>query len=99
MSRMRAAAVISPFSEEAMRINGMAMTADLWNAVASSKLTTTLRLIKEELPDLEAYAQATNNAKSEAALRQFYWYARWHWCVGLSITGFVTVGLFQLLVV
>lgn len=68
-------------------------------AIYRSKLTTTLRLIKEELPDLEAYAQATNNAKSEAALRQFYWYARWHWCVGLSITGFVTVGLFQLLVV
>lgn len=68
-------------------------------AIYRSKLKTTLRLLKEELPDLEAYAQATNNAKSEAAVRQFYWYARWHWCVGLSITGVVTVGLFQLLVV
>lgn len=68
-------------------------------AIYRSKLKSTLRLLKEELPDVEAYAQATNNAKSEAAVRQFYWYARWNWYVGLSITGVVTVGIFRLLAV
>jgi hypothetical protein len=64
-----------------------------------SKLRKTLGLLTEDLPDLEAYAQAASNVNSPLAASQFRWYARWHWCVGLSITGFVTVGLFQLLAV
>ena len=78
----------------------MTMVAGLvGRGIYRSKLKTTLRLFREELPDLEAYAQAASNVNSALAVAQFYRYAWWDWCVGLSIVGFVTVGIFQLLVV
>ena len=78
----------------------MAMIVGLvGRGIYRSKLRNTLGLLREELPDLEAYAQAASNVNSPLAESQFRRYARWHWCIGLSITGFVTVGLFQILAV
>ncbi|UUZ76372.1 hypothetical protein LP414_00805 [Polaromonas sp. P1(28)-13] len=66
--------------------------------ICRKELKTKLRLFKY-LPNVEAYAQATNSTQSEAGVRLFYWYVRWCWCVDLAIAGFATVGLFQMLVI